>query len=135
MMLIFFFNDTAATEFYTYLHTLSLPDALPISSADSNRRGSSASTLSRLDNIEDWRSAAFRRSGRLPISPPRSGKCLASKRLGDILRLEPFRIPTSPRTLGSKRPIGRASCRDRVCQSVKISGVAGTIKKKQKTTQ
>src|SRR3546814_9346740 len=63
-----------------------------------------ASTLSRLDNIEDWRSAAFRRSGRLPISPPRSGKCLASKRLGDILRLEPFRIPTSPRTLGSKRP-------------------------------
>src|SRR3546814_5669529 len=40
-----------------------------------------ASTLSRLDNIEDWRSAAFRRSGRLPISPPRSGKCLASKRL------------------------------------------------------
>src|SRR3546814_8167400 len=48
-------------------------------SADSNRRGSSASTLSRLDNIEDWRSAAFRRSGRLPISPPRSGKCLASR--------------------------------------------------------
>src|SRR3546814_8668022 len=31
-------------------------------SADSNRRGSSASTLSRLDNIEDWRSAAFRKS-------------------------------------------------------------------------
>src|SRR3546814_7725988 len=67
-------------------------------SADSNRRGSSASTLSRLDNIEDWRSAAFRRSGRLPISPPRSGKCLASKRLGDILRLEPFRIRSEEHT-------------------------------------
>src|SRR3546814_17098784 len=27
-----FFNDTATTEIYTYLHTLSLHDALPISS-------------------------------------------------------------------------------------------------------
>src|SRR3546814_18250914 len=27
---LFFFNDTATTEIYTYLHTLSLPDALPI---------------------------------------------------------------------------------------------------------
>src|SRR3546814_7890769 len=27
---IFFFNDTATTEIYTYLHTLSLHDALPI---------------------------------------------------------------------------------------------------------
>src|SRR3546814_9786266 len=26
----FFFNDTATTEIYTYGHTLSLPDALPI---------------------------------------------------------------------------------------------------------
>src|SRR3546814_6874651 len=26
----FFFNDTATTEFYTYCHTLSLHDALPI---------------------------------------------------------------------------------------------------------
>src|SRR3546814_4918591 len=31
-MLFFFFNDTATTEIYTYLHTLSLHDALPISS-------------------------------------------------------------------------------------------------------
>src|SRR3546814_19152919 len=27
---VFFFNDTATTEIYTYLHTLSLHDALPI---------------------------------------------------------------------------------------------------------
>ena len=26
----FFFNDTATTEIYTYVHTLSLHDALPI---------------------------------------------------------------------------------------------------------
>src|SRR3546814_14886184 len=29
-MLHFFFNDTSTTEIYTYLHTLSLHDALPI---------------------------------------------------------------------------------------------------------
>src|SRR3546814_19276284 len=29
--LSFFFNDTSTTEIYTYLHTLSLHDALPIS--------------------------------------------------------------------------------------------------------
>src|SRR3546814_18350100 len=28
--MFFFFNDTATTEIYTYLHTLSLHDALPI---------------------------------------------------------------------------------------------------------
>src|SRR3546814_17490663 len=32
----FFFNETATTEIYTYLHTLSLHDALPISAG---RRG------------------------------------------------------------------------------------------------
>src|SRR3546814_7527715 len=30
LSLVFFFNDTATTEIYTYLHTLSLHDALPI---------------------------------------------------------------------------------------------------------
>src|SRR3546814_15141839 len=30
---VFFFNDTATTEIYTYSHTLSLHDALPIYSA------------------------------------------------------------------------------------------------------
>src|SRR3546814_6828297 len=34
----FFFNDTATTEIYTYLHTLSLHDALPISSAQLRSR-------------------------------------------------------------------------------------------------
>src|SRR3546814_11118891 len=30
MLLLFFFKDTATTDIYTYLHTLSLHDALPI---------------------------------------------------------------------------------------------------------
>src|SRR3546814_12644294 len=32
-MYFFFFNDTATTEIYTYVHTLSLHDALPILAA------------------------------------------------------------------------------------------------------
>src|SRR3546814_15716054 len=32
-LLYFCFNDTATTEIYTYLHTLSLHDALPISAS------------------------------------------------------------------------------------------------------
>src|SRR3546814_21117849 len=34
-----FFNDTATTEIYTYLHTLSLHDALPISFQNRRRAG------------------------------------------------------------------------------------------------
>src|SRR3546814_19744214 len=30
VLLVFFFNDTSTTEIYTYCHTLSLHDALPI---------------------------------------------------------------------------------------------------------
>src|SRR3546814_15986871 len=33
MMCLFFFIDPATTEIYTYGHTLSLPDALPIAKA------------------------------------------------------------------------------------------------------
>src|SRR3546814_1440413 len=35
-MMLFFFNDTATTEIYTYLHTPSLHDALPISFIEEN---------------------------------------------------------------------------------------------------
>src|SRR3546814_7782457 len=35
----FFFNDTATTEIYTYLHTLSLHDALPIYPPRTERAG------------------------------------------------------------------------------------------------
>src|SRR3546814_20343252 len=36
---VFFFNDTATTEIYTYGHTLSLHDALPISRATQAKPG------------------------------------------------------------------------------------------------
>src|SRR3546814_3980497 len=38
-LLFFFFNDTATTEIYTYGHTLSLHDALPISARDHDLGG------------------------------------------------------------------------------------------------
>src|SRR3546814_4080898 len=38
VLFCFFFNDTATTEIYTYGHTLSLHDALPILRARSARR-------------------------------------------------------------------------------------------------
>src|SRR3546814_3911777 len=41
MSLFFFFNDPATTEIYTYSHTLSLHDALPISIAARSRRARS----------------------------------------------------------------------------------------------
>src|SRR3546814_3395503 len=34
LLWMFFFNDTATTEIYTYCHTLSLHDALPIYAAE-----------------------------------------------------------------------------------------------------
>src|SRR3546814_14497165 len=36
---------------------------------------------------------------------------------------------------GSHHEIGRASCRERVCQYVSISVVAGSLKKKEKSTE
>src|SRR3546814_20020688 len=39
ILLFFFFNDTATTEIYTYLHTLSLHDALPICPVDCFHEG------------------------------------------------------------------------------------------------
>src|SRR3546814_8189753 len=41
---IFFFNDTATTDIYTYCHTLSLHDALPISRWRRSRSSTGAAT-------------------------------------------------------------------------------------------
>src|SRR3546814_16867341 len=43
----FFVKDTATTEFYTYLHTLALHDALPISAGVAPRLGHSVDVLMR----------------------------------------------------------------------------------------
>src|SRR3546814_12961242 len=54
----FFFNDTAATEIYTYCHTLSLHDALPISGLASGSTFTAASAwLTDLSPGEDGTAA------------------------------------------------------------------------------
>src|SRR3546814_14788250 len=57
------------------------------------------------------------------INPPPAGQT-------DVIRLAPgerVELATNPAAVNQ---IGRASCRDRVCQYVEISGVAGSLKKK-----
>src|SRR3546814_8948925 len=56
-ILVFFFNDTATTEIYTYGHTLSLHDALPIYVPLHRRR------LARRDRARAWPLGAGRRGG------------------------------------------------------------------------
>src|SRR3546814_14343149 len=56
-----------------------------------------------------------------------------AKRRSDLVRppasLRP-RCPATAQSLDQGHEIGRASCRERVCQDVKISGVAVYLKKK-----
>src|SRR3546814_20916853 len=80
MLLIYFFNDTATTEIYTYLHTLSLHDALPICSrhAPTDAPGRRASNLVRRQirrrssthGVESrWLAFLCRHSGHVPREP------------------------------------------------------------------
>src|SRR3546814_14517578 len=120
MYLFFFFNDTATTEIYTYGHTLSLHDALPIADprfasdlSDLRRRnpGRSLSQLAQTPGI--WRSR--RGSSRRPRARPWHRRADRKSRHGDP-------------------QIGRASCRERVCQYRVDLGGRRIIKKKRKHT-
>src|SRR3546814_19259986 len=52
MCVVFFFNDTAPPEIYTYIHTLSLHDARPISKMPSE--GSAPYALLVLSGLLAW---------------------------------------------------------------------------------
>src|SRR3546814_16926947 len=117
-----FFNDTATTENYTYLHTLSLHDALPISgilrsldyaasTAILNRSADQPQTLQTMAlQVEEWQrlaAEAFLKGYNSTI-----GDCASypadpavARRLIDLFTLE-------------KAQLGRASCRERVCKYV-----------------
>src|SRR3546814_11661572 len=102
LYLVFFFNYSSSTEIYTYLHTLSLHDSLPI-----------------------WPTSAR------PPSPdgygarPRIDSPARAARLRSCCIASLWKRSISPRQrergagLGLRRSqIGRASCRERVCQYV-----------------
>src|SRR3546814_6936418 len=79
----FFFNDTATTEIYTYLHTLSLHDALPISC----RRICSIGTTGWSVVMATFTPAAARRA-RLPIARSRSSTFEREVSIGPKMRSE-----------------------------------------------
>src|SRR3546814_12152344 len=124
-----FFTYPASTEIYTYLHTLSLPYARPLchlrlaagrrdrsrrrtrAARQGDRRGGKgarrACRTARQPELRRTRQARSGRKGpRRPRRENRRGRALASGvgAVGLILR-----------------PIGRASCGERVCQYVWIS--------------
>src|SRR3546814_15789840 len=65
----FFFNDTATTEIYTYSHTLSLHDALPICRTGCNQEKSIG--LAHKGTQEECLTKASSRRPRLRCAPPR----------------------------------------------------------------
>src|SRR3546814_13772963 len=121
----FLFNDTATTEFYTYLHTLSLPDALPIyryfsTKAPKREKQSQKATGADRAALED--------------ALPRSLEEQLAKERRDVLALHIAHDPALALDLTIFRlarkftghaayndtgvKIGRASGRERVCQYV-----------------
>src|SRR3546814_5735519 len=76
----FVFNDTATTEIYTYLHTLSLHDALPISgSASRSRRRTAPSAAPRNPTRPDARRSPRRARGRCRAAARCRYGCTASR--------------------------------------------------------
>src|SRR3546814_17155302 len=133
VLLIFFFNDTATTEIYTYGHTLSLHDALPICCPWLRR--SPDRTAGR---CRDGTRRGSALGGRLGISPVVIGFTIAvtgssalDLRLGSTLR---FRVMASLPGGGFAGAntvsilliqIGSTSCRERGWQEVEFTVVAG----------
>src|SRR3546814_10991014 len=138
--IILLVKDPATTEIYTYCHTLSLHGALPISESDAQLL---AQLANRVRAIARWhmviqepslRRLIDQRDVQSFLGRPLPEMCDASKifshcvrmikvrsKLGAILLLhgrnDTVRQPVSP---------GRAECRERVCQSVKIQEDEGT---------
>src|SRR5881227_1746232 len=105
-MLFFFFNDTATTEIYTTVHTLSLHDALPIYAklARSQVLGAMTMGLSMALHEEDRKSTRLELQSRTVISY--AVFCLKKKKKG---RRRPNRaswLPRAPRS--SSRTNGRS---------------------------
>src|SRR3546814_11396984 len=114
--LFFFFNDTATTEIYTYGHTLSLHDALPIC------REVDDAAHQALGYCFHPVGAALRgllrragcRSGRSDIVAFAAWTSCASSRRHQGAGTTDARVACDA-CAGSGK-IGRASCRERVCQ-------------------
>src|SRR3546814_16559767 len=116
--MVFFFDDPAATDIYTFGHTLSLRDARPICGAGDVAVG---------DHLVLYADGSYLKTGDLRIgghalSPAARAAALASSQLppeaGDDGE-EPIDFAANAAIQGplpnSAAEIGRASCRDSVC--------------------
>src|SRR3546814_13467572 len=113
MVLIFLFNDTATTWIYTYLHTLSLHDALPIYGGEWRDRPGG----------DRPRPPGFRLGGQPePRDRGDAGRLRRGRRLAVAERPAELRVGgdlgVDPPRRRRRHQIGRASCRERVCQYV-----------------
>src|SRR3546814_13496832 len=119
MVYYFFFNDTATADIYTYGHTLSLDDALPICLQDVPLSITVATSdqlkASGIQNLEALNTVV----PGLIIAKAQFGAFLPLIRgIGTALNVS--ENPTALYVDGVLIPdqIGRASCRERVCQYV-----------------
>src|SRR3546814_12505816 len=128
--LVFYFNYPSPTEIYTDLHTLSLHDALPIYSSllrfvhSSTAREVSSGPLSETIVAGRPRRAISASSSRTTRAPPIEVS---------TVRTSASRVKSSTTaSTRNRRPqeIGRAPCRERVCQYVEKSVVAVSLQKK-----
>src|SRR3546814_15667446 len=106
---IFFCNDTPTTEIYPYVHTLSLHDALPISGTE-DRVGA------RREYLDPFGATGDLEPEGQPTAPPDPVLLHQLDLVGPVIeRLQPLEQFIGE--LGDPE-IGRASCRERVCQYV-----------------
>src|SRR6187431_2584924 len=83
MSFLFFFNDTATTEIYTTVHTLSLHDALPISTASPVCPWVPSFPNSADGRGFGWRCATCARSAPLIVTVPRRSPIITTKTAGN----------------------------------------------------
>src|SRR3546814_13937490 len=116
----FFFNDTATTEIYPYLHTLSLHGALPIYPGVARQPVVDDLFLVFHDHSllqgDSFRPGTALPQVRAPLtgcSAPAFGVASPGRDPGKTVPCVSDSSSTRPATC---RVIGRASCRERVCQ-------------------
>src|SRR3546814_7503531 len=110
----FFFNDTATTEIYTYWHTLSLHDALPIARrARGRRRRPSSSARIRAPSCR-----------RTPSAPTAVSCSTATKGV--------FTCPRPPSTSSPRTPTRSEEHTSELQSLMRISYAVFCLKKKKK---
>src|SRR3546814_13008185 len=146
VIIFFVFNDTATTDIYTYWHTLSLHDALPISLTGLD--GRACADVDCIENAVDaanifeagaenliciYESVARgrRRIAGSLIEPHGFCDCLERPGLSETHILDGIEFGHATLEWPAGGKIGRASGRGRVCQYVSNSVVAVSLKKTQ----